>query len=199
MAPAETMHRGAPQHGCTRQATLAIILAFLLGWSAALNGQPVRSAAEQSIKAAYLYKFADYVEWPAKVFAAESVPLTIGVFGADSLAAELGEITAGRTVNGRRIEVRTIAAPAELSGVHILFVSAASDDDLPVLADAATVHSVLVVTESRDGLERGSVINFRPVDQRIRFDVSLDSADRNRLRLSSRLLAVADNVRPRRR
>ncbi len=193
------MHPGEQQHRFTRQATLAVILALLVGWSAALNGQPVRSAAEQSIKAAYLYKFANYVEWPATVFAAESVPLTIGVFGADSLAAEVGEITAGRTVNGRRIEVRTIAAPSELSGVHILFVSAASDNDLPALADAATVHSVLVVTESEVGLKRGSVINFRLIDQRIRFDVSLDSADRNRLRLSSRLLAVAEKVRSRRR
>lgn len=193
------MYPRAPQHGFSGQATLAVILAVLVGWSAALNGQPVRSAAEQSIKAAYLYKFADYVEWPAHVFAAEADPLTIGVFGADSLAEELGELTAGRTVNGRRIEVRTIAAPAELADVHILFVSAASDSELPVLADAAAMHSVLVVTESGDGLERGGVINFRPVDQRIRFDVSLESAERNRLRLSSRLLAVADNVRSSRR
>jgi hypothetical protein len=54
-----------------------------------------------------------------------------------------------------------------------------------------------VVTESGDALELGSVINFRPVDQRIRFEVSLDSADKSRLRLSSRLLAVAEHVTPR--
>ena len=192
------MRPRAPQHGLAIPAALAAILSFLAAWSAAVDGQPVWSATEQSIKAAYLYRFADYVEWPGHVFGEKSDPLTIGVFGADALADELGQMTAGRTVNGRRIRVRTVTGASELSGVHILFVSAASDSELPALADAAAMHSVLVVTESGDGLERGGVINFRPVDQRIRFDVSLDSAARNRLRLNARLLAVADHVQQRR-
>lgn len=184
--------------GPGRSSTVTVVLALLAAWSVTLGSQPIESATERSIKAAYLYKFAAYVEWPEHVFAAATDPLTIGVYGADSLAAELAETTAGRTVDGRPIAVRRVAEAAELGEVHILFISAASGRELPALTAAASAHSVLVVTESRDALEQGSVINFRPVAQRIRFDVSLDSADRNQLRLSARLLAVAAQVQPRR-
>lgn len=178
---------------------VALAVVLLSTWTPLLNGQPAARVTEQSIKAAYLYKFADYVEWPDGVFASESEPLTIGVHGADFLASELREMTAERTVGGRPINVRSIRAVDELADIHILFVSAQSARSLPLLVNAARTYSVLMVTESGDALERGSVINFHPVDQRIRFDVSLESADRNRLKLSARLLAVADHVLPRQR
>jgi hypothetical protein len=181
--------------GCP--AVLLIIL--LMSWAAPLNGQPVAPVTEQSIKAAYLYKFAAYVEWPDGAFATESGPLVIGVHGADFLADELRKMTVERTIGGRPIAVRSVQPFDPLDDVHILFVSAASARSLSPLAEAARTHSVLMVTESGDALERGSVINFHPVDQRIRFDVSLESADRNRLKLSARLLAVADHVLPRQR
>lgn len=157
------------------------------------------SASEQSIKAAYLYKFAAYVDWPEGVLDDPTTPLTIGVLGADTLADELESITAQRTVAGRSIVVRRIGSGDTLEGVHILFVAESGMDEFERLAPAAREHSALVVTEAGDGLDLGSVINFRPVDRRIRFEVSLESADKSRLRLSSRLLAVAENVRPRMR
>jgi hypothetical protein len=173
-----------------------LLLASLL-WTAAAGGDPIDSASEQSIKAAYLYKFADYVEWPESAMRDRRAPLTIGVIGADSLADELEEMTRGRTAHGRPIEVKRITAEDPLQGLHVLFVSAAGSADLRDLTMAARQHSVLLVTESGDALEVGSIINFRPVDQRIRFEVSLDSADRSHLKLSARLLAVALHVEQR--
>jgi YfiR/HmsC-like len=173
-----------------------LLLASLL-WTAAAGGDPIDSASEQSIKAAYLYKFADYVEWPESAMRDRRAPLTIGVIGADSLADELEEMTRGRTAHGRPIEVKRITAEDPLRGLHVLFVSAAGSADLRDLTMAARQHSVLLVTESGDALEVGSIINFRPVDQRIRFEVSLDSADRSHLKLSARLLAVALHVEQR--
>lgn len=180
---------------------IALVTCVLLAvLPARTSGQPVDAVTEQSIKAAYLYKFAAYVEWPEHAFATKSTPVTIGVLGADALARELAEITAERTVQGRRIVIRLIrrdAVPQELDGVHILFVARSGIGGLAALAESARARSVLVVTEDGEGFERGSVINFRPVNQRIRFDVSLASADRNHLKLSSRLLAVAERVEPR--
>jgi hypothetical protein len=170
----------------------------LLSWSLAVNGQAVSSASEQSIKAAYLYKFAAYVEWPEEVFAEPVTPLTIGVFGSRSLSDELRRITADRTVGGRPIAVRDIDDEEPLDGVHILFVPETRTRELRRLAEVARANAVLVVTEVGNALEEGSVINFRAVDHRIRFEVSLEAADNSRLRLSSRLLAVAENVQPRR-
>jgi hypothetical protein len=186
--------------GCCRLLSflpLFLLFAAALSWAAPALSQPIDSASEQSIKAAYLYKFADYVEWPEGVLPDPFAPLIIGVVGDDPLAEELAEMTRGRSVHGRSILVRRLEPEDSLDGLHVLFVAAAGSDDLRDLTPAARERSVLVVTESGDALESGSIINFRPVDQRIRFEVSLDSADRSGLKLSSRLLAVAVYVRPR--
>jgi hypothetical protein len=176
---------------------VAMMLATTLTWAVPVASQSVDSASEQSIKAAYLYKFADYVEWPREVLEDPAVPLTIGVVGADALARELEEMTRGRTAHGRPILIRRVGPRVSLDGMHVLFVGSAGTGDLPDLTTAARQHAVLLVTETSNALELGSVINFRPIDQRIRFEVSLDSADRSGLKLSARLLAVAVHVQPR--
>lgn len=173
------------------------LLAAALFLAAPVESQSIDSVSEQSVKAAYLYKFADYVEWPEGVLGELADPLTFGVVGADSLARELREMTRGRAVRGRSIAVRSIDAEEPLDGVHVLFVGSSAMDDLPHLATAARENSALVITEAGGGLGQGSVINFREINQRIRFEVSLDSADRSHLRLSARLLAVAERVEPR--
>ncbi|MGH8223921.1 MAG: YfiR family protein, partial [Woeseiaceae bacterium] len=142
-------------------------------WPVSLPGQVIDSVSEQSVKAAYLYRFASYVDWPEGVLDDPSTPLTIAVLGADSLADELEMMTADRTVEGRRIAVRRVRTGEALDGVHILFVAAAGADELVRLTPEARARSALVVTETGDALEFGSVINFRAVNQRIRFEVSL--------------------------
>jgi hypothetical protein len=176
---------------------VTMMLATTLTWAVPVASQSVDSASEQSIKAAYLYKFADYVEWPREVLEDRAIPLTIGVVGADALARELEEMTRGRTAHGRSILVRRIGPRDSLDGLHVLFVGSAGTGDLPDLTTAARQHAVLLVTEASDALELGSVINFRPINKRIRFEISLDSADRSGLKLSARLLAVAVHVQPR--
>lgn len=184
--------------GWWRSSLLLVTTLWLaVTWAAPAGSQSVGSASEQSIKAAYLYKFTDYVEWPPDVLADPDVPLTIGVMADDRLARELETMTLGRVVRGRSIIVRRVAPREPLDGMHVLFVGSAGTAELPGLAEAARQHAVLVVTETGNALRHGSVINFRPLDQRIRFEVSLDSADRAGLKLSARLLAVALHVEPR--
>jgi hypothetical protein len=172
-------------------------LAATLSWAAPVGSQSVDYASEQSIKAAYLYKFADYVEWPPEILGDPDVPLTIGVVADDLLARELEKMTRGRVAHGRSIFVRRVAPREPLEGMHVLFVGSAGTESLPDLMAAARQHAVLVVTETGNALDLGSVINFRAINQRIRFEVSLESADRSGLKLSSRLLAVAVHVQPR--
>jgi hypothetical protein len=150
---------------------------------------------EQRVKAAFLYKFAGYVDWPPASFAHPGTPVTIGIVGADPLAAELVQAVAGRAVNDRTMTVRRIKVGESLDGVHVLFVGRAENARLAQLAQAAQPRSILTVTESDGALEQGSVINFVLAERRVRFEISLDSAEKSRLRLSSRLLAVAQQVR----
>jgi hypothetical protein len=151
------------------------------------------TASEPRIKAALLYKFIFYAEWPPEALP-PSEPLSIGVFADDEVFDELRRITAGREVNGRYIVVKKMGAGESLSDVHLLFVGATDKRRQEVLLKDAQRHPILTVTETEDGLHLGSVINFRVVDDRVRFEISLPAAERNSLKLSSRMLALALQV-----
>lgn len=145
---------------------------------------------ERGVKAAYLYKFLGYVEFPA---AEAATPLVVGVLEADDIGAELARITTGRSVNGRPVTVRLLHDGDAVAGVQMLFVAAAAARPVTVLR-AAAQGGVLGVTEDENGLQQGAVINFRLVDDRVRFEVSLPAAERSNVKLSSRLLSVAWHV-----
>src|SRR5690606_4146068 len=81
-----------------------------------------RQASEAAVKAAFVYKFGEYVEWPADAFADASEPLRIGVFAADELAGELERIVAGRAMAGRPVQVRRLAAADPIDDLHLLYV-----------------------------------------------------------------------------
>lgn len=149
---------------------------------------------ERSVKAAFLYKFLMFTEFPASAFADPAAPLVIGVAGADDMARELARLVAGRTVNRRPVLVRTLRDNDSTDGLHLLFVGGSDAGRLARVVRPAQGAPLLVVTEADNGLQHGSVINFRIVAERVRFDVSLDAADKNKIKLSSRLLTVANHV-----
>ena len=151
---------------------------------------------EQEVKAAFLYKFLGYVEWPAAALGSESAPIVIGVLGDDEVADELRGIVANRRIGAHPLEVRRVTASTALDGVHALFIGGGATAALARLAPEAQQRSVLLVTDFDGALEDGSVINLVIVDNRVRFEVSLEAAERSRLKLSSRMLAVAMWVRP---
>lgn len=151
-------------------------------------------ASETSVKAAFLYRFCDYVEWPAQSFAGRDNPLVIGVLGADALAQDLMRQVAGRTSGGRPIAVRRLRRGDPLSSLHVLFVGREAAAQLPEVLAAVREGATLTVTEAEGALEHGSIINFVVVDQKVRFDVSLASLERRDLKISARLLAVARRV-----
>jgi hypothetical protein len=151
-------------------------------------------ATDVQVKAAFLYKFGAFVEWPPQAFAGPGAAFTIGVLGADAVAQELEQIATGRTVHGRPVAVRRLKRGEPLAGLHVLFVGQAQAARLDQILTPA--QPLLVVTDAADGLPEGSIINFVPVANKLRFDIALAAAERMRLRISSRLLAVARKVLP---
>lgn len=150
-------------------------------------------ALERRVKAAFLYKFLGYAEFPPQSFADPAAPLTIAVAGSEDMVAELARIVAGRVIAGRPIAVRAVREHEAPPPVHLLFV-AGTDSDRAGRVLRAAPGAYLTVTECDGGLRYGSVINFRIVDERVRFDVSLDAAEKKNVKLSSRLLTVANRV-----
>jgi len=164
---------------------LAPCLACVIAWSA--QAQP---ATEHAVKAAFLFKFAGYVEWPAPA-PQPGEPFVIGTMGADEVASELARMLPGRSIEGRPVVVRTVREGESLRGLNVLFIGRGEPNPRPAIR-AAQQHGVLTVTET--GLEAGAAINFVMTESRVGFEVSLDSVERAGHRISSRMLAVARRV-----
>jgi hypothetical protein len=163
-------------------------------------------AAERTIKAAFLFKFAEYVDWPEapvqpvdSPFGAAPVepvdsPFVFGVLGSGALADDLLRMTEDRTLDARPIRVRRLAAGDAIDDLQVLFIAADQENRVGELLSSARGRPILTVTESDGALANGSVINFTTMGERVRFEVSLNAAEVNSLRLNSRLLAVAERV-----
>jgi len=173
-----------------RTLALRLSMAFLLACGQQAQAQV---ASEATVKAAFLYKFAGYVEWPATAFAMPDSPIVIAVSGAEEVAAELERLVPGRSVNGRPVLVRRLRE-AEPAAAHIVFVGR-GDSRARATIRGAQQHGALAITEG--GLDLGGAINFVPVDDRIGFEVSLESAEKSGVRISARLLPIARRVVPR--
>jgi hypothetical protein len=172
-----------------------LLLACLCTSSLSLpQGAAPSAVSESTVKAAFLYKFAGYVEWPDALTGAAAAPITIGVVGGSAFAQELAQMTQGRTVSDRPISVRRLAEGETLEDLHILFIEQEENTRLHALLAAARGRPILIVTESEGALSDGSIINFTIDEQRVRFEVSLYAAQLSQLRLNSRLLAVARQV-----
>ncbi len=175
-----------------RRMVLLLALQGLASFAWAADSAP--SDIEYQIKAAYLYKFATYVEWPPSAFAQATTPITIGVVGADEIAAELSKLKRGQPVNNRMVDVRLLKPGEPLIGVQILFIGRQESGRLKRLLDSIQSQPMLTVTESVGALGAGSVINFVRIDDRIRFEVSVVQAERSGLKISARLLSVAQKI-----
>ncbi|WP_306393811.1 YfiR family protein [Telluria beijingensis] len=186
-----------PDRPQRRLACRALALPLLLAGAGApllpVAAQAAAPALERRVKAAFLYKFLGYADFPPQAFADAATPLSIGVVGADDMAAELTRIATGRMVAGRTIAVRALREQdLAQSPVHLLFVAGQDGPGAARLLRASPAW--LTVTECEGCLQHGSVINFTIVDERVRFDVSLDAAEKKNVKLSSRLLTVANRV-----
>ncbi|WP_457392895.1 YfiR family protein [Roseateles sp. P5_E1] len=173
-------------------------IAGLLFFAAAQSGAADNDsrALEAQIKAAYLYKFAGYVEWPPNAFMDATMPFTIGIIGAGDIATELNKLTSGRSLSDHPVEVRLLKAGDLPRSVQLIFVSGADTPQLRRTLEPYKALPTLTVSDIPGGIDAGCVINFMLVDNRVRFEISVRNAERHGLKISSRLLAVAQRGNP---
>jgi hypothetical protein len=169
----------------------ALLAAFLLLAPCAALAQ----ANEREVKAAYLFNFLSFVEWPAQALDA-GAPIVIGVAGADDVAAELEQMVSGRSVLGRPVTMRLLPEAESVAGMHIVFLGKGQAARLREVVRAAPSQPLLIVCDWDGALEGGAVVNFVRADERVRFAVALEAAAQRGLRISPRMLALAHSVRP---
>lgn len=146
------------------------------------------------VKAAYLYKFGNYIEWPATSFDSPRSPIRIGVVGASQLSKVLKLLVVGRTVNGRSMEVLDLRSDDPVAGLHILFIGSLSEERLKKVLLGVSGRPILTVTDSEQTFALGSMINFVMVDGKLRFDVAPTSAGPAGISISARLMTAARKV-----
>ena len=150
-------------------------------------------ANEYRIKAAFVYQFPQFVEWPAAAWQ-DARTLQLCIVEPNPFGAELEQLVRGEVLNGRPLAVRYIAGAEALPGCHLLFIGSHADAT-PALLKAAAARPILTVGEWDDFLEHGGAIVLKVVDRRVRFEVSRTNAERAGLRISSQLLSLALAVR----
>jgi hypothetical protein len=168
-----------------------LALWLLAGAASAQQARPDLRANEVQVKAAYLYKFAGFVDWPGSAFSRADSPLVIGVAGSDELAGQLEQVVAGRSIGTHPLAVRRLRRGDSLAGLHVLYVA---DRSLSAeLLAGARGLPLLTVGDGAEGPD--NMICFVVVEQRLRFEVALGQVAPSGLKISARLLAAALRVR----
>ena len=147
---------------------------------------------EYQVKAAFLYNFAKFVEWPAGTFASSNDPIGICIVGQNPFGSALENMVQGKKVGDRAFAVRRLPDTQQASQCQILFIGAGEWKRTRVLLDAVKSTGVLTVGESDDFTTLGGIINFRLDGPRVRIQVDLQMAAHARLRISSKLLSLAE-------
>jgi hypothetical protein len=147
--------------------------------------------SEDQVKAAYVYNFAKFVEWPAEDFASSDAPFRFCILKDQPVESVLKKITRGKNLAGRPLQVVPIPGVEEAHGCQILFVDSSQDRQLRHIIESLQGQSVLTVGETKDFLEAGGMVNFIVQNEHVQFQVNHRAANQARLHISSRLLTVA--------
>ena len=149
-------------------------------------------ADEYPVKAAFLLNFAKFVEWPAVAFKGPEDPIAICVLGQNPFGTALEEVVRDKTVANRAFIVREVLNAQQAINCQIVFVSGSERKRFRFLLDGLKGHSILTVGEADDFTASGGIINFKLKDARVRIEIDPGAADRAGLRISSKLLSLAE-------
>lgn len=151
----------------------------------AQEGQPT----EAQVKAAFVYNFGKFVEWPSDRFGGRY--FIIGIYGDDDFAQVLANVVAGKFIYEKPVAVKRFSKMEDIAGCHILFVGYSAKDNLTKLFNFVHKIPVLTVSDMQGFADRSGMINFRRVGNNIRFEINVNAAQQTGLKISSQLLKLA--------
>ncbi|MFN0086233.1 MAG: YfiR family protein [Blastocatellia bacterium] len=183
--------RSRPLPVVTRRALLLTMLSSVIVVSG-LGQSPQRD--EYQVKAAFLFNFAKFVEWPPDAFSDGGAPLVIGIVGNDPFGDALEQTISEKSVNNRRLEISRLKWGQNLKGCHILFISSSESRRTPQIIESLKGGSVLTIGEMGQFNQQGGIIHFLMEENKVRFEINATAAAQMRLKISSKLLALAKSV-----
>jgi len=152
------------------------------------------SLQEYQIKAAFLYNFAKFIEWPPSAFKDTQSPLTLCILGKDPFGAALDSLRE-KTVEGRTLVIKRVSKVEEAEKCHILFVSASEKESLSHILKVTRSWNVLTVGDTKGFAESGVMINLISIENKMGFEINLDAAEHASLKISSKLLKLGKIIK----
>jgi len=165
--------------------TLAVFASEPLAWAQS------DSPSEYQVKAAFLYNFAKFVEWPADAFPDSTSPFVFGIVGDDPFEGELTGMISEKSLNGRRVVVRRFRRGEDLRQCHVLFISSSEKKFLTLILESVRGSSVLTVADTDGFARQGGIIGLVLEENRVRLEINPQAAEHSHLKISSKLLALA--------
>ena len=173
--------------------SLVVLISLLLvGTSAIVTAQS--SDDEYRVKAAFLFHFAQLVDWPANTPTGADNSLYLCTFGEDPFQGALESTVEGKAIENRVIRIRHLLRPEDMQGCRILFLGKAQSKHIPMLLADLRNAPVLTVGETPGFLAAGGMVCFLLQENKVRFEINLDAARSAGLKIGSRLLVLAQNV-----
>ena len=151
-------------------------------------------SSEYDVKAAFLFHFAQFVEWPPEAFKDASSPLTYCTIGEDPFHGALEQSLSGKTVATRPLRVQHLKQTQEIPGCQVLFIGTGEKKNIGAAMASASGNAVLTVGESEHFVQEGGIIGFCLEQNKIRFEINLEAAEKAKLKISAKLLALAKTV-----
>jgi hypothetical protein len=150
---------------------------------------------EYRVKAAFLYNFAKFIEWPPQSFKGPDDPITICVVGQNPFGPMIEDTVRGKTLEGRAFVVRNVPNVQPTGGCHILFISSSERKQVHSILENVKTPGVLTVGEAEGFARNGGIINFKLDGGKVRFEVNLEAAAKEGLQIRSNLLSLAEIVK----
>ena len=163
------------------------------GWCVAADGKGVVS--EYEVKAALIYNFTKFTDWPASAFASANSPIVVGIAGDDPFQGLLEKTLSGETIKNHPIQVRRMTGLNDLFACHILFVSRSEKNQMAAIIAEASHRPILTISEVDGFGQLGGILNFVMVDKSIRFEINAGAAQQADLKISSKLLNLPKAIK----
>ena len=174
---------------------VGVLLSICFGPTSLLKAQEDEQTAasrEYQIKAAFLYQFGRYVEWPAKSFSGPKSPFVIGVLDQDPLIPDLEQIAKIKKIQDRPIQIRRFASAADIRQCNILYLSPSLAPEAQAdVAHKMSGQGILLVGDADKFLDWGGTMRFVVEDNKIRVEIARKAAEHEGLTISAKLLQVA--------
>jgi hypothetical protein len=152
---------------------------------------PAEAPSEYEVKAAFLFNFSKFVDWPEAAFEGADDPITICVLGVNPFGNVLAESVQGKKVNRREVAVREMTSLSGAGRCHVLFIASSEQARLEEILGRLANRPILTVSDVESVVDRGAIIGLTTEEKRVRFEVNMIAARKAGLKLSSQLLKVA--------